>query len=92
MKGGRPHYVVINNAAQIYLKLLKVQEHLPPVVRIPQAKRQKVVPEVRHSGVGHHLRSMPKQRRCRLCGKKDNMLCGACNVPLHKKYAEKFHS
>ncbi|KAK3764801.1 hypothetical protein RRG08_016828 [Elysia crispata] len=64
------------SVAQTYLKLLKVQEHLSPVVRTQQAKRQNVVPE----------------RRCRLCGKKDNMLCGACNVPLHKKCAEEFHS
>ncbi|KAK3777017.1 hypothetical protein RRG08_008872 [Elysia crispata] len=77
--------------AKTYLKLLKVQEHLPPVVRTQQAKRQKVVPEVCHSGIGHHLRSMPKQRRCNLCGKKANMLCGACNVPLYKKYAEELH-
>ena len=80
------------SVAQTYLELLKVQEHVPPVMRAQQTKRQKVAPEVRHSGVGHHLRSMPKQRRCSLCGKKANMLCGACNVPLHKKCAEEFHA
>jgi DNA excision repair protein ERCC-6 len=80
------------SVAQVYLQLLKAQQHLPGAVQPQQTKRQKVAAEVRHSDAGHHLRSMPKQRQCSLCGKKANMLCGVCNVPLHQKCTEQFHS
>lgn len=80
------------SVAQVYLQLLRSQQHLPRAVQPQQAKRQKVATEVRHSNAAHHLRSMPKQRRCSLCGKKANMLCGACNVPLHQKCTAQFHA
>ena len=53
-------------------------------------KRQKATPEVPHSAVGHHLRSMPKRGRRSPCGKTFNMLCGACNVLLRKSVQRNF--
>ncbi|GFR70113.1 hypothetical protein ElyMa_002064100 [Elysia marginata] len=58
----------------VYLRLLQAQQSVPkPIIPTP-AKRQKVADYVRLKRVGHHLETMPKQRRCSHCGKKVNLI------------------
>ncbi|GFR73711.1 PiggyBac transposable element-derived protein 3 [Elysia marginata] len=74
--------------AMVYICLLQAQQTVPKPIT---TKRQKVAVDVRLSRVGHHLESMPKQRRCSHCRKKANLFCKACNVPLHRKCSAEFH-
>ncbi|GFS20130.1 PiggyBac transposable element-derived protein 3 [Elysia marginata] len=87
----RPYDVKTSKKLKTGLKLGVAQQSVPKPITPTPTKRQKVAVDVRHSGVGHHLESMPKQRRCSHCGKKANLICKACNVPLHKKCNAEFH-
>ncbi|GFR74847.1 hypothetical protein ElyMa_000439900 [Elysia marginata] len=69
----------------------QMQQSVPKPITPTPTKRQKVAVDVCLSGVDHHLESMPKQRHRSHCGKKANLICKACNVPLHRKGSAEFH-
>ena len=81
------------SVALVYMKLHLASKYIPDSPNVFQRlKRQKVFQGVKHSSKGHNWETLPKQRRCRYCGKKGNLLCIVCNVPLHRRRSAAFHS
>ncbi|GFS04442.1 PiggyBac transposable element-derived protein 3 [Elysia marginata] len=80
------------SVAMVYLRLLQVQQSVPKPITPTPKQRQNVAVDVRLSGVGHHLESMPKQRRRSHCDKKVNLSYKAYYVPLHRKCSADLHA
>ena len=58
-----------------------------------KVKREKVPVDVRFDGNNHFIGRIPDgQKRCALCGLKVQRKCNKCNVALHQRCFEPFHT
>lgn len=52
----------------------------------------RVSSEIRFDKTDHLIKPINTQRRCAACGKKTTRICKRCDVPLHDKCFENFHT